>query len=497
MSLESDLAPRIELIRRLVRERYSEYLDAHIFGEWSRVRLNEDGAVVDALPPTANRPAIYEPELQGNLEHWQADWQNTSDAVSDLASLVHKYYEIDQDNGDGSGVMEELWRKFGVEGRPAQQLTDRETGHVPPEGGGSVYAELAYARYYVDEHIYNQLLDIRDEVRVDPDVPAHLSRSVNVVSEHWDGMSASAFFYHLSVPFDEAAGRQLVYVHELAAVIDCFRRIRDHTTTSLRRVIDNTIRSLGGAGEMDPMIPEESIDIEVGDAVNAAGLILASLGLITASGGTSIVIGVLSVSQALVSIGLAEAAKSEGPDHIDLHVAEIVGPGSPYPVIMSCQEAIGRIEEWQARKDECIGRGLEADTSDTTAFDSPRLALREPGGFSEDYDFDLNDTTKQEGVTAPINALDRAGRTHLRETTFGHYSNAMNTMLTGFIVPTWVFHFLPRSWDAYHTAHGGLVGALRTTSTNLQLWGDELVEVARGYAEADADNAGTVDRAYN
>jgi hypothetical protein len=495
MSLESDLAPRMDLIRRLVRERYAEYLDAQHFGEWSRVRLNEDGVVVDSLPPSADRPPIYDAELQGNLEHWQADWQNTLDAVSDLASLVHKYYEIDQDNGDGSGVLEELWRTFGVEGRTAQELTDRETGYRPAEGGGSVYDELAYARYYVDEHIYNQLLDIRDEVQLGSNVPDHLSHSVNVVSEHWDGVSAAAFFWHLSVPFDEAAGRQLVYVQELAAVIDCFRRIRDHTTTSLRRVIDNCIKSLGG--DIEPMLPEESNGIEVGDAVNAAGLIIASLGLITASGGTSIVIGVLGVSQALVSIGLAEAAKSEGSDHIDLRVAEIVGPGSPYPVITSCQDAIGRIEEWQARKDECIGRGLEKDMSDATAFGSTRLALREPGGFSEDYDFDLNDTTKQEGVTAPINALDRAGRTHLRETTVGHYSNAMNAMLTEFIVPTWVFHFLPRSWDDYHKAHGGLVGALRTTSTNLQLWGDELVEVARDYAETDADNAGTVGGAHN
>lgn len=64
-------------------------------------------------------------------------------------------------------------------------------------------------------------------------------------------------------------------------------------------------------------------------------------------------------------------------------------------------------------------------------------------------------------------------------------------------IPSWVFHFLPRSYNDYNTAHGGLVSALRTTGNNLQLWGDELVEVARDYAGTDADNAGTVGRAYN
>ncbi|HEY8475135.1 MAG TPA: hypothetical protein VIL37_21290 [Natronosporangium sp.] len=501
MSLESDLTPRIDLIKRLVRERYVEYLNAQSWNEWDRVELNEDGEIVDALPPTANRPEAYESGFQDNLRLWREDWQNTCDAVDDFAQQVHKYYEIDGDTeyGDG-GRLEEIWRKFGIDTQTPQQLEERATGYRPPLEGGTVNAELAYARYYVDEHIYNQLLDIRDEIPLGEDgkpiyIPYMPGPIVNVVSEHWTGPAASAFFWNLAVPFDEAAGRQLVYLRELASIVHIFRLIRDHTSTCLRKVIDNTIRNLGGGNEMEPMIPGDPIDISLGDAVNAAGLIIASLGLITASGGTGIVIGVLGVGQAFVSIGLAEAAKNEGPDDIDLHVAELAGPTSPWPVILSAQDAIRRIEEWQGRKDDAIARGLRTDMDDTTAFASPKLSLKEPGEFSDTYEFDLNETTMQEGVTAPINALRRAGRDELRGTAAGHIENAMDNLLDVNIVPSWVFHFLPRSWDAYNEATGGLVSSMRTTAANLRLWGNELVEIANEYEVTDEENAGGVNRA--
>jgi hypothetical protein len=498
MSLAADLAPRLSLIRRLVREQYALYLQQVQSGVEPphRIMLNDQDAIVPE-PTSLEVPSHSQHMLQDALEKWREDWENTTAAVDDLDRLVQEFYVIDHDDG----VLEDIWQKLGR--RPRQQQdTTRATGHRPPENSGTVYDEVAYARYYVDEQFYNVTLDIRDEARQpDRPLPDHLAHPIDVVSEHWDGVTAAVFFWQFVVPFDEAAARQLEYVRQLSANIHCLRLIRDRTKLSIQKIIDNCVRSLGGASEMEPLVPEPSIidqlgDLSLGDANTVAGLILSGLGLVMSASAASITVGVLGVGSATLSIHQMVEARNEGSDDIDLNVVDMATYGSPHPVILSTQDAIRRLTDWMSRKDDVLGRGLEQDMAATDSLNSHKLWLHLPGDFSGDHDFRLNEATTQDVIGAQLAALRRAGQTELPETTAGSFDNAA-TRLSECSLPSWVATYLPRSHTNVHAARDSLGHLLKTTRNNLAVWGDELVQIADDYQWTDFDNArevgGTMD----
>jgi hypothetical protein len=482
MSLERDLAPRLKLIRRLVRDRYADHLHSQGNGTVPhKVMLNEDEVIVPD-PVTVNDPAHSPALLQKELERWRKNWQDTTDAVSDLIRLFESFYVIDLDDADdGPGGLEQIWRKLAGRWRPpAGQPGDR-----PEADDGTAYDHLTYARYHFHEDAYNQLLRIYDET--DPGYYGGWEHS-KLDSEVWDGPSAAAFFHIVVSPFDEAAARQIEYVRVLAAYIHLLRVFRDHTTRSLRQIVDNCITALGGADEIEPLIPGEW-DPDAEGINNAVGLLTAVLDLLSVKKWGEVFLSLVGLGSATVSIGLSDEAKQAGPDQFDLHVDYIELDQHPGFVIDSCQDAVGRVKQWMSEKDTMLGRALERDMSSPTAFDSPRLWLHQPGQFSESIDFQL--LNEQHGVSGPIADLRKAGRQILPNEVGGRYDDAIGKM-AAIALPAWVNHFLPRTYRDYTGAQNGLLHLLRTTRNNLELWGDELVEVANEYEATDGDNARTV-----
>jgi hypothetical protein len=493
MSLRDELGPRLTTIQELTENRYREFLvhNPEISDQNFRITLDDNGAVV-ALPGAASDMTLVEQYRK----HYESDWRRVSTAVSDLMTSFRSFHVLDVGRNDlhsswdaimgsrtGPNLLADLINPF----------SEREDVLAPPEGGAasaSVYNYLAYGRGIVSKKVYNGLLDAHDE-------DGMLTGGRGAASTFWDGRSADLFYRNLVVPFDIAAGRQLVYAQVLAGYLHGFRLIHGSIAAGVKRVADNCIVGLKGEVAEEPPTPLH-LEVSAEDFLNGLSIAASIVGLFVPGGNAvSITLGVIGLGASVAAmehpealLGIGVEAKNEDRKPLDLRVDRMppFSHANPMFVIESCQDAIVRIQNWIAGKDETIGRALQQDMSHHNSFNSQQLWLREPGGFSE-HSFGLLDTSK-EFVQAPIAQLRFAGKHTLPEVA-KYYDEAMQ-LAESLDLPGWVSHYLPRSHAGFVPAQGGLVHLLKTTRNNLGQWGEELLEVANGLDDTEEYNAGNL-----
>ena len=480
MTLETEIEQRLTTIERLVQDRYRDYLAYYCASKQLsfRLTLDENGVVGESSSPADV------PSMEQTREAMQRDWQNVWAAVSDLKSAFRSFYVLDV----GEDVLHASWRALvgsrrgpGLMAELQRPYSSRSDKQVLRPGGNDVaastYNYVAYARDIADEVIYNGLLDMHDEP--DPD-----SDELKAESTFWKSSSAQLFFENLVVPFDIAATRQLGYAQALAGYLHGFRLLHGAVSVGVRQIADNCIVAL--KGEAQPAQPTPiHVDVTAEDILAGVGILASIVGLLLPGANVaSVTVGVIGLAASVAPM-VMEESKHEDTKPLDVRVTRMADELAQNPmfVIESCQDALVRVHEWIATKDDHLGRSIEADMSHPNSFNSQDLWLREPGGFS-DKSFSVKE---KEYLQAPISQLRFAGEVKFPQLK-GYYEEARKCA-ESLQLPAWMNHFLPRARADFVAAQGGLVHLLKTTRNNLELWGEELVEVANGLAETDELNA--------
>jgi hypothetical protein len=472
--VEEDLRPMLTVIQERAEYIYWQHLQSAGYG------FDEHKNVVVTRGPQATYEALAE-----NLPAEQENWRIFSEVLSKLLDRFRFFHWLDRGNIHDVEV---------ALGSTDTALPLTPEPDITPGDAGGAHADLFGAFKTVNTRLRYGLLDLVTERLELDQTPVPVSgdnrdqrdrHPVEVISNHWDGPSATAFYGYMYLPFYEAAARQVEYVRELTAAATSFGSVHDYAAEAITTVAQNCINAFHGKGSY----PFDWKTVEGAKIAYKGWKLFKSVRSGQVMGAIN---NARAVYTSVKSFIARMAEEEESKKHLNLDVKAWYPGIPPAFTLGSCNDAITSLMKSIADYDARLGSALEQDMSSVDSFNSAKLWLREPGTFSADHDFDVSTEAKaeEEGIETAIDNLREAGLQVLPGVA-EQYEDAIKDVMRCSL-PVWLDHFLPRSKTDFEDAQDRLVHLLRTTSDNLEKWGKELVEVADGYGEAEEDNTRTV-----